>query len=259
MAELQMSVLYLGHIETQYFQLVDCEDNSRLYRSPMLAVLIQHSELGNILYDTGNSPYHRIENGDELNQIYPVHEFISIEAALNEKGLKCADIDMLVLSHLHFDHVGGLRYFVGTKAIRNIVVAEDDLLAACKSVYTGESGAYVKSLFDVEGAVYKPMNGTVRLADNLTLFVQKSHTPGVIGMLLKTKTRGNIIFTSDTIYTGESMEKQLPPGGNINKTVSEFYDNVALIKRMQAEYDATVIFGHDYEQALEWAASGAIK
>lgn len=117
---------------------------------------------------------------------------------------------MLILSHLHFDHVGGLKYFAGTKGIKNIIVAEDELLSACRSVYTGESGAYVKSLFDVDGAVYKTITGEVHLADDITLFVQKSHTPGVIGMRLNTKSKGNIIVTSDTVYTRESYEKQLP-------------------------------------------------
>ena len=36
----------------------------------------------------------------------------------------------------------GLRYFTGTKAIKNIIVAEADLLNACRSVFTRESPGF---------------------------------------------------------------------------------------------------------------------
>lgn len=231
-----------------------------MYQSPVPAVLIQHPTPGNILYDTGNSPYSKREYGEHINEVYPVNEFISIEDALASKGLTCGDIDMLILSRLHFDHVGGLHYFAGTKAIKNVVVAEADLLNACKSVFTGEkNGAYVKSLFDVEGVVYKPIQGTVELAPELTLFVQKSHTPGVTGMIVKTQAEGNLIFTSDTVYTKASWEYLLPPGGNINKTTSEFFENIERLKELQKKYDAAMIFGHDHDQILEWSQKGTIQ
>ena len=76
-----------------------------MYRSPVSALLIRHPRLGNILYDTGNSPYSRWEYGEAINSVYPVGSFVSIEQALSLHGLKCSDIDMIILSHLHFDHV----------------------------------------------------------------------------------------------------------------------------------------------------------
>lgn len=259
MSGMKITMFYLGYLDCQYFRLVNCDDESRMYQSPMSAVLIQHPTLGNILYDTGNSPYSKQEYGSHINEIYPVNTFISIEDALASKGLTCGDIDQLIFSHLHFDHVGGLKYFAGTKAIKNVIVSEADLLNACRSVFTGEEhGAYVKSLFDVEGVVYRPIQGTVELAPDLTLFVQQSHTPGVIGMIVKTKTEGNLIFTSDTVYTKASWEYLLPPGGNINKTTSEFFENIEWLKELQKQYNATMIFGHDYDQIMEWSQKGTI-
>lgn len=260
MDNLKISLLYLGNLGCNYYRIVNCDDKSRMYLSPISAVLIQHPVLGNILYDTGNSPFSRHEYGSHINEVYPVEEFISIEEALAAKGLSCRDIDRLIFSHLHFDHVGGLRYFAGTKAIRNITVARAELLNACESVFTAEEhSAYRKSLFDVEGAVYHTIDGTVELAPDLTLFVQQSHTPGVIGMIVKTQTEGNLIFTSDTVYTRESWEQQLPPGGNINKTTSEFFSNMERLREMQKQYDATMIFGHDYDQIMEWSRKGTME
>lgn len=251
---MKISLLYLGSLECNYFRIVDCDDKSRMYHSPVSAILIQHPSLGNILYDTGNSPYSGREYGAHINAVYPVEEFISIEDAL-----ACGDIDRLILSHLHFDHVGGLRYFAGTKAIRNITVARAELLNACESVFTeSPHSAYIKNLFDVEGAVYHPIEGTVELAPDLTLFVQQSHTPGVIGLIVKTQTMGNLIFTSDAVYARESWDRLIPPGGDINKTTSEFFANAERLKELQKQYDATMIFGHDCEQILEWSCKGSI-
>ena len=255
---LKVHVLYLGRIECKRSHLISCEDEEAMIKSPIVATLIQHPTLGNILYDTGNSPFYSSEYGTEMIETYPIPEFISIEAALKSKGFTPADIDILIISHLHFDHVGGLKYFAGTKAFKKVIVAEEDLKNACYSVMTGNPGAYVKTLFEPQGVQYQPINGTVQLAQDLTLFIQKSHTPGVIGMLVKTENHGTVIFTSDTIYTKDNYENELPPGGKINKTQQEFYDNLNFIKEMKEKYQATIFFGHDYEQVVEWSNRGVI-
>ena len=259
MDNLSLSVLPLGHLRCQYFRIVDGYDASVMYDSPVSALLIRHPTLGNILYDTGNSPYHSREYGDHITQVYPVASFLSIEDALHAQGLSCADIDMIILSHLHFDHVGGLRYFQNTKAITNVIVAERELWNACRSVFTGEKdSAYVKSLFDVEGVVYHPIRDTVTLAPDLTLFLQQAHTPGVIGLTITTRTMGNIIVTSDTVYTRETWETSLPPGGPINTGTEDFLNNLNMLKQLQTQYHATMLFGHDADQIKTWSARGVI-
>lgn len=254
---MKISVLYLGRIECQKDALIRCADKSRMIKSPISAILIQHPTLGNILYDTGNSPFYSTEYSPFSLETYPIAEFISIEQALGEKGLTPADIDMLILSHLHFDHAGGLRYFRGTKAIQHVVVSESELKNAFYQVMIGEGGAYVKGTFDFDGVVYQPVSGDIALADDLKLFIQHAHTPGLLGMILKTESRGTLIETSDAIYTRESYERQLPPGGSINKTDQEFYDNIARIQAMQKEYDAQLLFGHDYEQIVSLSRGGS--
>src|SRR5699024_2055325 len=114
---------------------------------------------------------------------YPITEMITIEEALAKEGLTPGDIDQLILSHLHFDHAGGLQHFVGTKAIDHVLVSEADLKQAWWAVTTGNNGAYIRSLFDVEGIRFETIHDTTWLADDLGLFIQASHTPGVIGLI----------------------------------------------------------------------------
>ena len=256
---MKISVLYLGYMEFPRFRLVQMEDESVMAKSPAVAILIQHPTLGNILYDTGNSPEHLAVYTREMLDDYPIVRCVSIREALAEKGLTPGDIDHLIISHLHFDHAGGMKDFIGTEAIKHVIVAEEDLKNAYLSVMTGHGGAYIRSLFDVEGVCFAPIRETTKLADDLTLFIQASHTPGVIGMILKTEHSGVIITTSDTVYTAESFRRELPPGGKINKTTKEFHDNLALIKEMQKEYDAQLLFGHDFDQIVEWSEKGWIE
>lgn len=259
MSQMKISVLYLGKIECQRLHLVACPEEETMIQSPMVSLLIQHPSLGNLLYDTGNTPFYNSVYGEEIRKTYPITEFISIEEALAEKGLAPSDIDRIILSHLHFDHVGGLQYFVGTKALQNVIVAEEELKHAYYCVMTGGAGAYVKSLFDLPGIRFAPLREELSLADDLHLFVQPSHTPGVIGMRLELAQEGCVIATSDTIYTKDSYEQGLPPGGSINKTPEEFFDNLERIRAMQKKHKAMLLFGHDYEQIRSLAARGFLE
>ena len=235
---LKLRVLYLGKMEFPRFRLVECDNEATMVVSPAVALLIQHPTLGNILYDTGNSADFLKTYTPEMLHNYPITEMITIEEALAKEGLTPGDIDQLILSHL--------------------LVSEADLKQAWWAVTTGNNGAYIRSLFDVEGIRFETIHDTTWLADDLGLFIQASHTPGVIGLILKTEHHGTILTTSDAIYTADSYRQALPPGGTINATTDEFYDNLERIKAMEKNYNATLLFGHDIDQILDWAGQGVI-
>ena len=111
-------------------------------------------------------------------------------------GLTPGGMDQLILSHLHFDHAGGLAAFAGTQAFRCVLVAEADLKQAWWSVTTGQKGPYIRSLFDLPGIRFETIRDTTWLAEDLGLFVQQAHTPGVLGMILKTQHHGTLLITS---------------------------------------------------------------
>lgn len=146
---MNISVLYLGRIDCKKDYLIQCSDANQMIKSPISAILIQHPTLGNLLYDTGNSPFYSTEYPKSTLETYPITEFISIEDALKQKGLTPADIDMIILSHLHFDHAGGLRYFKGTKAIRNVLVSEAELKTG-----VSQSGPVDKLTFSLSNSAY---------------------------------------------------------------------------------------------------------
>lgn len=64
---MKINVLYLGKISCKRDNLVKCGDENQMIQSPVNAILISHPKIGNILYDTGNSP--------DYGQKYPASLF----------------------------------------------------------------------------------------------------------------------------------------------------------------------------------------
>lgn len=102
------------------------------------------------------------------------------------------DISTVIVSHLHFDHAGGLGYFAGTKAGANILVSEAELKDVNEKISAAENGttgAYIGKLFyQISGIGFKPVSGEYKLAEGVTLFVQSCHTAGLVGMVVTLRT-----------------------------------------------------------------------
>lgn len=255
---IRIKILDLGCMTFYKKELVQTKQEKEMIISPALAVLIEHPTLGYLLYDTGNDDAWEETYPDHIKETYPVTKLVTIADALQKEGLSVQDINYLILSHLHFDHAGGLKYFANTKAGSHVLVSKEELQDVLTLVSSAgqSSGAYIGSLFlDIAGVSFSPLSDKTALGQGITLFVQKCHTQGLIGMRICLQDR-TVIFTGDTIYTAESYEKALPPGGSINKTNDEFFANLAKVKQMQEQYQAEVFFGHDYEQACAWQAQG---
>ena len=104
-------------------------------RVPVMAVLFRHPTAGYILYDTGNCPgdeKDRLSQAMRNNIYFDIKREDFIDYRLGQLGLTPADIDMLILSHSHHDHNGGLGFFSFTKAGRNVITYEKDYVNALK-------------------------------------------------------------------------------------------------------------------------------
>ncbi|MFN6077221.1 MAG: MBL fold metallo-hydrolase, partial [Fluviicola sp.] len=107
-------------------------DNSHTYKNapkgktvfPAFCALIQHPELGNIVFDTGYSEHFFNATKNFPNRIYrwvaPV-TFTKGDSAKDQleskMGISGEYIDYVIVSHFHGDHIGGLKDFPNARFI----------------------------------------------------------------------------------------------------------------------------------------------
>ena len=98
-----------------------------------LYTVICHPTAGYVLFDVGLGP------GEECDRRPAEHRRINpvevrrdqyVDEGLKKLGLTVDDISAIVISHCHWDHIGGLEFFKGTRAIRNVYVPYADFAHA---------------------------------------------------------------------------------------------------------------------------------
>ncbi len=220
-------------------------------------ILVQHPTLGNVLYDCGVADDWETTWNDTMKELYSIVTFNSFAEKLRELGLTPDDIDILIISHLHYDHAGNIKQFQNTKAGKSIIVSEADATEAFVKVNlddTGYSGAYWKPEFlNLPGIGYRLLKEDTRLADDVELFIQRGHTPGVLGMVLYAES-GTYIFTSDGIYSSRNYGPPVTLPG-LCFDPDSYSDSVEKVRALQKQYGATVVFSHDVADIDAWRKS----
>jgi glyoxylase-like metal-dependent hydrolase (beta-lactamase superfamily II) len=222
-----------------------------LIKVPTYSILIQHPEIGNIVFDTGPN---REDFTNRLSKDFRDRMFLipaddgdpSIVGCLAKCDLTVDDIDLLILSHCHWDHMGGISAFAGTKAGQGILVTRGDYansLAEAHKNYCDSIGGYVLANFHVPGLKYELIEQEKQLAPGLRLLICSGHSPGVICLLAETEA-GNFLFLSDAVahpfnYNEPSfLPVSVYDALNYRKTIERIHD-------LERQYKATLLFGHD--------------
>ncbi len=232
---------------------------------PCYCVLIQHPTLGSVLFDTGIDDDYQNRWPKNLLEEYPVKRFHRLADRLAEVGLSPAEIDLLILSHLHFDHAGNLRSFCGTKAGRHVVVQSEEARHAffrsnlydCQEVRYRHDG-YVRHEFNgLPGIAFDIIEGDVALADDLELLHLPGHTPGTMGLLVRTEHFGTALFPSDAVYNAMNYgPPAVLPGMCARPDV--FFESIEKCRRLLDQEHGTLFYSHDaaayphYKQAPYW-------
>lgn len=241
------------------------EKNQIVWPLNCYAVLIQHPTLGNILYDTGIDADWQYRWPKNLASDYPVHQSWDLKEKLREVGLYPDDIDLLIISHLHFDHAGNLHMFRGTKAGQGILIQEAEARHAfmranifdpAKIEYRGDG--YVRHEFNgLDGISFKLVDGDVKLADDLELLLLPGHTPGTMGLVVRTEESGTCIFPSDAIYNATNFGSPAVLPGMCARP-EEYGSSIEKCREIAEKEHVTVFFSHDvntfktYKKSPEW-------
>ena len=227
--------------------------------------IIQHPVLGNILYDTGIDTGWAYRWPKNLAEDYPVHQSFDLKEKLREVGLYPDDIDLLIISHLHFDHAGNLRLFRGTKAGQGVLIQEAEARHAfmranifdpARIEYRGDG--YVRHEFNgLDGISFRLVDGDTRLADDLELLLLPGHTPGTMGLVVRTEKTGTSIFPSDAIYNAANYGPPAVLPGMCARP-EEYGSSIEKCRQIALAENGTVFFSHDvntfktYRKSPEW-------
>jgi N-acyl homoserine lactone hydrolase len=123
--------------------------------------LVNHPEL-TVVFDTG------IGAADPETEAHYQPHRRPLEVACRDAGCGLDAIDLVVNSHLHFDHCGANPALAG----RRIVVQSTELEAAQVENYT------FPELIDFGGAIYDRIDGEAEIADGLVVLPTPGHSPG---------------------------------------------------------------------------------
>lgn len=207
--------------------------------SPNFFYLIRHPR-GNVLFDVGiRSDY--LDDASDVNsmeiEFEPEHH---TDVQLAAVGLKPTDIDQIVMSHLHWDHAGGLNFFPNADVYVNRRELE---FAFAPAVY--QAVYYDRRDFDFP-VKWKELDGEHDVFGDGTLLVfpTPGHTPGHQILLVRLRT-GTIMLLSDAAFQLEKMRARILPA--IIWSPDDVVASWNKIEELEKEYQAELICAHELE------------
>lgn len=183
-------------------------DTGTPVRFPVYSVLVEHSD-ALILYDTGYDLEHvKRVLPFELPEQTPDQ---TIPAQLAMCGFKAEDVDIVVNSHFHFDHVGGNQFLTNAKTL--VHVAE---LRQARVPEPFERLGYSDLSFDHSNANYHPISGDYEIVPGVVLYETPGHTVGHYSMLVELTNERSMLFCGDAAYTHTTLEKEWIAGFHLD-------------------------------------------
>ncbi|MFP4034169.1 MAG: N-acyl homoserine lactonase family protein [Desulfovermiculus sp.] len=127
-----------------------------------------------------------------------------LRQALETVGTSPEEIDVLVMTHLHFDHCGVVHLFENAR----IVVQKTEWETAFNPVPVARA-VYEQSLFaSLESMDLVLIDGEREIADGITTIMLPGHTQGMQGLYVRTKA-GTIVLAGDLAYCNYNLNPRI--------------------------------------------------
>lgn len=229
---------------------------------PLQAFLIEHRD-GLVLFDTGIDPSIQSDRSYIkqaigrflLPRIFRFHLKASdrIDHALASAGVAPSDIQTAIISHLHFDHVGGIAQ-----------LPQADLLVSARewailSASHPEREWILREHIEIPAAKWRQItfqpsddplfdgfDGIHDVAGDGTLILLPTpgHTVGSMSMLIRQEGWDPIILVGDLTYEAELLGRDIVPGTGDRDTLLASFAKVRRLK--QRLPDLTIVASHDF-------------
>ena len=220
--------------------------------APILAYLIETAN-GRILYDVGCD--HRKIHDPELRKRHyedsalampPPHmgEEHRIPHHLARLGLTSADVDVIFIGHLHFDHAGGLKELRRCGCGAEIHLQHDEQEAAA----TGEDIAvFDDDLTDDAGQAlqFKLHRGEYTVVPGVEAIATPGHTAGHMSMWIELPKGPPVLLAGDAADLQENIDDEIAPGGLWRGNEAQAIDSIRKLKALARDTQAWIWPNHD--------------
>ncbi len=170
-----------------------------------------------------------------------------LEDAFARAGVDPRDVIAVALSHLHNDHVGGLRHFAGRVPVH---VQRRELEAARADAAAAEREAMFHIDFDDPRLDWRLADGDVEIAPGVTALDTAGHTPGHQSFLIELDARaggGGYLFAFDAADLQENLDRETPVSAAFGRPPEATLPAIRRLKTIAAERGYPLIPGHDPE------------
>jgi N-acyl homoserine lactone hydrolase len=227
--------------------MVDHEDVSGSMRMPVGSFLVEHPK-GSLVFDTGMHP-ELMRSKERLRRLGPLFELELGDDDLVDGQLRALDVDpddvaMAVVSHLHFDHAGGLCRLPN---VRMLVQADE--WEAAQHPGRIEFGIYEPTDYDL-GHDRLLIEGEHDVFGDRSVVVQPTpgHTPGHQSLLIE----GRLLLVGDACYCRIALDRDALPAYSADPDRQR--TTFAWLREQEAA-DIDLVFSHDPDQ---WATLGKV-
>lgn len=227
--------------------------------SPSHCVLVETPE-GRLLWDTScPRDWETRWAAAGLNDFFPydhVAEDEYLDSRLAQLAITPEDVDFVVVSHMHMDHVGNASMFDNGHTRFFCSKAEKDYAFSFEGDFLG---SHLKAA-DYGSLDWETVEGDGEFLPGVSFIQTPGHTPGSMSMKVDLPETGTMIFTADAVYMGANYGPPVIPASVVND-LGEWYASVEKLRSIGEASDAMMIFGHDAGQLdnLKLAPAGVYR
>jgi len=215
----------------------------RFIMSEPISAYLLDTESGWILLDTGFDPVNvqdlpTIDRHFFANGLYPpvVSDAHRLERQLAQIGIGFKDVGHIVLSHLHFDHTGYLKYFPHAKV--SIQRREYACAASGKTTL-----GHIVSDFNLPSIRWTLVDGDWELVPGVNMIDTRGHTEGHQSAVVELANSGTIVLPFDAGDLQENFDQEILPGESVDDAAA--LAAIRRVKSIVADTGGRLILFHD--------------